>query len=74
MKKWVIVFALSLLTIGGAAAQGCAVCSKTAADLGDKGAKGINTGIIYLAVFPLAILGALGFIWWRSNKAEEMSQ
>ena len=47
-------------------AQGCAVCTKMAAGLDDKSAKGLNGGIIYLAFLPLIMMGVLGFIWWRS--------
>ena len=49
-------------------AQGCAVCTKTAAGLDDKSARGLNGGILYLAMLPLGILGTVGFIWWRQNK------
>jgi hypothetical protein len=52
-----------------AAAQGCAVCSNTAAALDDKGARGLNGGIIYLAFLPLTIMLTLGYIWWRANKS-----
>jgi hypothetical protein len=52
-------------------AQGCSVCTKTAAGLDDKTAKGMNNGILYLAAFPLTILGTIGFIWWRHNKSNE---
>lgn len=64
----------SFFTIGNVAAQGCSVCAKTTAGLGDKSAKGMNNGILYLATFPLAILGSLGYIWWRRNKADELGQ
>jgi hypothetical protein len=48
--------------------QGCSVCTKTAAGLDSKTAKGMNNGILYLAAFPLPILGTIGFIWWKYNK------
>jgi len=35
---------------------------------GRKPAKALNTGIIYLAVAPLAIFGLIGYRWWKSNK------
>ena len=72
MRKGLLVALFIVLLIPGfAAAQGCSVCTKTAAGLDDKSAKGMNGGILYLAAFPLTILGTLGFIWWRSNKGEE---
>jgi len=59
---------LLLCLSGGVWAQGCAICTKTASQYGEKGAKGINRGIIYLAFIPISILGTLGFVWWRHNK------
>jgi hypothetical protein len=49
-------------------AQGCVVCSNTAQSLDDKGARGLNGGIIYLAFLPLTIMITLGVLWWRVNK------
>ncbi|MBS1589119.1 MAG: hypothetical protein JST52_05850 [Bacteroidetes bacterium] len=49
-------------------AQGCSVCTKTAAGLDGKAAKGLNGGVIYLAFFPLAILGTIGLVWWRGQR------
>lgn len=51
-------------------AQGCAVCTKTAAGLDDKSARGLNGGILYLALLPLGILSTVGFVWWRHNKGQ----
>lgn len=50
-------------------AQGCAVCTKTAAGMDDKSARGLNGGILYLAMLPICIIGTVTFIWWRKNKA-----
>jgi heme/copper-type cytochrome/quinol oxidase subunit 2 len=67
MKR--VLFALMfMLMAGGAVAQGCAVCTKTAAELGDKSAKGLNGGIIYLAFIPLGIIGTVSFLWWKYNR------
>ena len=68
MRKGIlIVLFLLFVSAGAAMAQGCAVCTKTAAGLDSKTAKGMNGGIVYLAAFPLTIIGALGYIWWRRN-------
>lgn len=70
MKKLLLAVVL-MTSVGSAAyAQGCAMCTKTAAELDDKSAKGLNNGIIYLATLPLAIIGTVGFIWWKSNKVQ----
>lgn len=46
----------------------CAMCTKTAASLDDKSAKGLNAGILYLAAMPLMIMGIIGFKWYQRNK------
>lgn len=46
----------------------CSICTKTAAQLGERPAKALNTGIVYLAFTPLAIMGYLGYRWWKSNR------
>ncbi|MBA3828916.1 MAG: hypothetical protein H0X33_08265 [Taibaiella sp.] len=52
-------------------AQGCSVCTKTAAGLGAKSARGLNGGILYLAMVPLTIVSTLGLLWWKHNKSED---
>jgi hypothetical protein len=47
----------------------CSICTKTAQQLGEGPAKGMNTGILYLAFLPFAIIGVIGFRWWKNNKA-----
>ena len=46
----------------------CSICTKTAQQLGEKPAKGMNSGILYLAFAPFAIVGYIGYRWWKSNK------
>lgn len=50
-----------------AAAQ-CSVCTKSVQQLGEKPAKALNTGIIYLMLTPFLIVGVIGYRWWKSNK------
>ena len=70
MKKLLLFLCVIIFSVTASYAQGCSICTKTAAELGDKSAKGLNNGIIYLAAFPLIALGSIGFIWWRKTKAE----
>lgn len=70
MKKLLLIALLSVLLVPAAGAQGCSLCTKTAASLDDKSARGLNGGILYLAMLPLGILSTIGFIWWRHNKKE----
>jgi hypothetical protein len=71
MKKWALIIffvtGLSLCSID-APAQ-CSICTKTAQQLGEKPAKGMNSGILYLAFAPFAIVGYIGFRWWKNNKS-----
>jgi hypothetical protein len=57
-----------LLNSRETAAQ-CSVCTKTAQQLGEQPAKGMNSGILYLAFAPFAIVGYIGYRWWKNNKA-----
>lgn len=70
MKKWVLVMSfLALythLSVQRSAAQ-CSICTKTTQQLGEKPAKGMNTGILYLAFAPFAIVGYIGYRWWKNN-------
>lgn len=60
----VLVFAVSVSTV---AAQ-CSICTKTAQQLGEGPAKSLNMGILYLMFSPLAIMGFIGFRWWKKEK------
>ncbi|HTN45281.1 MAG TPA: hypothetical protein VL098_02970 [Flavipsychrobacter sp.] len=73
MKKWLLSFCFILITVVASYAQGCSVCTKTASELGDKSAKGLNNGILYLAAFPLLALGSIGFIWWKNYQRTKTS-
>ena len=68
MKKCVLVLAVFLYTLlpFDGAAQ-CSICTKTAQQLGEKPAKGMNGGILYLAFAPFAIVGYVSYRWWKSN-------
>jgi len=47
----------------------CSICTRTAQQLGEKSAKGLNAGIMYLAFTPLVMVGIIGYRWWRKNKS-----
>jgi hypothetical protein len=72
MKRRFPVLAFIVLTVffavNSAAAQ-CSICTKTAQQLGEKPAKGLNSGILYLAFMPLAIVGVISYKWWKNNKS-----
>ncbi|WP_291911757.1 hypothetical protein [Chitinophaga sp. CB10] len=69
MKKLCVITLMGwLLTTGNQLMAQCSLCTKTAQQLGEGPAKGLNNGILMLAVTPLAIIGFLAFRWWQSNK------
>lgn len=73
MKKWIRIFLLILTLAGGvqlANAQ-CSICTKTSMQQGEKAGKGMNGGIIYLMMMPLAIMGYVGYRWWKQEKGVE---
>ena len=63
-----LVFTLTFSVFQSADAQ-CSVCTRTAEQLGEKPARGLNAGILYLATAPLAIIGIISYRWWQKNKA-----
>ena len=73
MKIRIVILALiiscTLLGSTRAIAQ-CSICTKTAQQLGEQPARGLNSGILYLAFAPLAIVGFIGYRWWKNQSTE----
>jgi hypothetical protein len=70
MKKLIIIIFLSIclgLFNNQSQAQ-CSICAKTVQQLGDKPAKGFNSGIIYLMLAPFGIIGYVGYRWWKGKE------
>jgi hypothetical protein len=71
-RNLVFITIISLMLIAGTLpvrAQ-CSICTRTAQQLGERPARALNKGIIYLAVTPLAIFGIIGYRWWKSENHE----
>jgi len=70
MKKWLPVLLFSAFLISclphTAKAQ-CSICTKTAQQMGERPAKALNGGILYLAAMPFLIFSYIGYRWWKSN-------
>jgi hypothetical protein len=69
MKK-LLVFLIIIISCYTSIAQ-CSMCTKTASQLGEKPAQGLNSGILYLMFTPFIIVGFVAWRWWKGNKAEE---
>lgn len=71
MKKkgwiWLLCFVFCAFSFQLLNAQ-CSICTKTASQLGEGPAKALNSAIIYLAAAPLAIMGFIGYKWWKREK------
>lgn len=60
-----------LLTAGSVEVEAqCSICTRTAQQLGERPAKALNKGIVYLAFTPLAIFGVIGYRWWKQNQTD----
>jgi hypothetical protein len=68
MKRLFLLVILLVINFIKVNAQGCSVCTQTASQLGEGGANGLNTGIIYLAMLPLAFIGILTYVWFKYNR------
>ncbi len=49
----------------------CSICTKSAQQLGDKPAKGLNLSILFLAFTPLLLITILGIRWWKNEQVVE---
>lgn len=67
LVRYTMIFLVMMMLSNMAGAQ-CSICTKTAQQMGEKPAKALNSGIIYLAATPLALMGIIGYRWWKSNR------
>jgi hypothetical protein len=68
MKRYLITFCmLFVFAAANDVSAQCSICTKTAQQLGHKPAQGLNSGIIYLMIAPLAIIGVVAFRWWKGG-------
>jgi hypothetical protein len=63
-----LIFGQAGVTPAGAQ---CSICTRTAQQLGERPARALNRGIIYLAVTPLVLFGLIGYRWWKSEQHHE---
>jgi hypothetical protein len=71
MKKSILTVLLMiclLLLTGSELMAQCSICTKTAQQLGEGPAKGMNSGILYLAFAPMAIIGFIAYRWIKNHR------
>lgn len=66
MKKMRLLFIFQVIAMTGYAQ--CAICTKTAAQIGEEAGKGFNVGILYLAAMPFGIMGYVAYRFWKNEK------
>jgi hypothetical protein len=73
MKKWLTIFSILIIFafISTSAESQCAMCTKTAQQLGEKPARGLNSGILYLMLAPFTIVGFIAYRWWKNEKGNQ---
>ena len=67
--KLIASTALFMLWVQGVFAQ-CAMCTKTAQQLGEKPAAALNSAIIYLMMAPFAVIGVIAYRWWKNRQPD----
>jgi F0F1-type ATP synthase membrane subunit c/vacuolar-type H+-ATPase subunit K len=70
MKKRLRIFVtvlIMVLAISFAGQAQCSICTKTAQQMGERPAKALNGGILYLAAMPFLIFSYIGYRWYKSN-------
>lgn len=70
MKKRIIISSFIVLVSFVKTFAQCSICTKTASQLGDGPAQGLNAAIVYLMFTPLAIMGLIGYRWWKREKMQ----
>jgi hypothetical protein len=63
-----VLFLLVFFTLPADLWAQCSICTKTAQQLGERPAKALNMGIIYLGLTPFLIMGYIGYRWWKNNQ------
>jgi hypothetical protein len=73
MKKllFLILLLVGLTVFSTDVLAQCSICTRTAEQLGEKPARGLNTGILYLAFTPLAIIGFISYRVWKNHKSQQ---
>ncbi len=73
MRKFLLITILCIFLSAGlylSSAAQCSICAKTAQQMGEKPAQGLNSGILYLMLAPFILVGVIGYRWWKNNGSD----
>ncbi len=75
MKKIanILLGMMFLLLSSMAVSAQCSICTRTAQQMGEKPAKALNTGILYLMAAPFAVVGFIGYRMWKQTRGEKIN-
>jgi len=71
VKKVIFIALILLVSFSTTTTAQCSICARTAQQMGEKPAQGLNSGILYLMAAPFCVVGVIGFRWWKSNGREQ---
>lgn len=71
MKKMFAILLVGLFIAVTTVSAQCSICTKTAQQMGEKPAKALNAGILYLMVTPFAVVGFIGYRLWKQNRNDK---
>lgn len=66
-SRLLLLLLVVFLFAASAVSAQCAMCTKTAQQLGEKPALGLNSGILYLMFMPFIIMGYIAYRWWKNR-------
>ncbi len=64
----ILLLLVLLVNISAGLFAQCSICAKTAQQMGEKPALGLNNGILYLIFMPFILVGVIGYKWWKNNR------
>lgn len=71
----ILVLAIVLLHPTAEAWAQCPMCrvgAETNLARGGSAGKGLNKGILFLLSLPYALVGTIGYIWWKNKRKQEV--
>ena len=71
MKKMFAILLVGLFIAATTVSAQCSICTKTAQQMGEKPAKALNAGILYLMATPFAVVGFIGYRLWKQNRNDK---
>ena len=75
MKYYIVYTILLFLLFAIPAEAQCSMCRAVLeSEEGQKTAKGINNGIVYLMIIPYVLIGVVGYLIYRNKKKSNTSE